>query len=176
MSDPRPRPQFGEYATPEEQYAARGLPAEQLAPIPEPVLAPSAPVADAASAPKPRRWDRILTFGLLAYGLITVFVNGSTYLNPAPMMNEAMAMLGIDGTFTSFASARTWGLVAALVMAFGWTITAILSVRRLRTGRLTWWVPIVGGVVTTILASACLVVPLMGDPAFLEYVRQVANT
>lgn len=172
MSDPRPRPQFGEYATPEQQRAARGLPEEPVAP-PAPVVPE---VSDAASAPvKANRFDRFVTFALLVYGLITVFTSGSSYLDVAPLMNQAMGMVGIDGEFTNFAAGRTWGLIAALVLATGWTLTAVLSVRRLRTGKLTWWVPVVGGVATTFLASICLVVPMMGDPAFLGYIQQSAG-
>lgn len=178
MSEPRPRPAYGEYATPEEQRAARGLPAEQQVPAPQPMMhAPIPPAGSDAAAPlpKPRRLDRIATFALLGYGLITVFISGSSYLNIVPFMNEAMTMLGIDGTFTNYESGRRWGLMAAVVLAVGWTLTAILSVRRLRARKLTWWLPIVGGIVTTMLASLCLVIPMMGDPAFIDYVTEMTG-
>nr|WP_262927701.1 DUF6264 family protein [Microbacterium sp. NIBRBAC000506063] len=86
MSDTRPRPQFGEYATPEQQRAAMGLPPETVAPAPALAPEPVAPSDGAASAPpKPRRrWDRFLTFALLAYGLITVISAGISYMNIAP--------------------------------------------------------------------------------------------
>ncbi len=172
MSDSRPRPQFGEYATPEQQRAAMGLPPEPVAP-PTPVApAPAEPVTAAA---KPRRLDRFLTFGLLAYGLVTVIFSGISYMNIAPTMTEAMRIAGIEGEFTNYAAGRTWGLIATIVLVIGWTLTALLSVRRLRAGKPTWWLPLVGGVVTMIVASVCLMVPLVGDPAFLEYVRQQAT-
>nr|WP_262927700.1 DUF6264 family protein [Microbacterium sp. NIBRBAC000506063] len=89
-------------------------------------------------------------------------------------MSEAMAIAGIEGEFTNYAAGRTWGMIATIMLVTGWTLTAILSVRRLRSERLTWWVPIVGGAVTMIVASTCLIVPLLGDPAFLEHIRQAA--
>ena len=38
----------------------------------------------------------------------------------------------------------------------------------LRAGRLSFWIPLVGGVVFTLLASVLLVVPLMSDPGLMQ--------
>lgn len=178
MSTPaeQPRPKYGEYATPEQQRALRGVPIEPAAPAGAPVVptAYGTPVAErpqsgASVRRKPRIWDLVVTIGLLAYGLFTVFTSGVQYLDPADVMNATMQMLGIEGEFTNIAAGRAWGTAAAAVLAIGWALTAWFSIRMLRRGRIAFWVPIVGGVVFTLIASICLTIPMMSDPAFIEY-------
>ncbi|MFD8767424.1 DUF6264 family protein [Microbacterium oxydans] len=183
MSDQRP--QYGELATPEEQRRAAGLP-----PIDEPVIAPAAaaspppavPGAVASSSPsggspakRAHPLDRFATIAMLAYGLINVVVTGLSYLDLPSVMNQTMKIIGIEGEFTNFASARTWGTIAAILLAVGWSVTAALSIRRLRRGRVTWWVPIVGAIVTMGVVSVCIAVPMMGDPAFIAHLEQMTR-
>lgn len=162
------RPQFGEYATPEEQRRLAGLPPVDAVAEETAVVAPAPAVAPAAQ-PRGRRWDRIITIALLAYGVVNVFMSGMSYLNLPDLMNQSMQILGIEGEFTNFAQGRVWGTVAAIVLVVGWVITAWLSMRRLRSGKITWWLPLVGAVVTILIASFCIAVPMMSDPAFMAY-------
>ncbi|MFT4156431.1 MAG: DUF6264 family protein [Microbacterium sp.] len=159
-------PRYGELATPEQQRIAAGLPpvSEMLAPEPE------EQIADAVAVPAPRRSaDRIATIALLAYGLFDVVTTGISYLDLPAVLTETMKILGIDGEFTQYAQGRLWGMIAAIVLAVGWVVTAVLSVRRLRRGRIAWWFPVVGAVGTVGLALICVVVPVLSDPAFIEY-------
>jgi len=166
------RPQYGEYATPEEQRRLAGLPPVDVAPAPVPV--PEAAVAaDPVATPRPRSWDRVITIALLAYGVVNVFLTGMAYMDLPTVMNQSMQVLGVDGEFTNFAQGRLWGTIATAVLIIGWVITAALSLRRLRTGKRTWWVPMVGAAVTTIIVSLCLTVPMMGDPAFIAYIESM---
>ncbi|MFS0893174.1 DUF6264 family protein [Microbacterium sp. 179-I 3D3 NHS] len=169
------RPRYGELATPEEQRRAAGLePTGEQAPAPiavEPVGVPRE-----ATDPTVRRThpvDRVVTIALLAYGLINVIVTALSYLDLTRVMNESMAILGIDGEFTNYAQGKLWGTVAAIVLIVGWSVTAWASIRRLRSGRITWWVPLVGAVATMLVASVCLAVPMMGDPAFVSYLENM---
>ena len=177
MTDQRPR--YGEIATPEEQRLARGLPLiDEAEPVPTaPAFpAPAHAPAPAVDAPRRRPVDRIVTIALLAYGRVNVVVTGLSYLDIGRVMNETMSILGIEGEFTNYAMGRPWGTIAAIVLVLGWCITAALSIRRLRRGRLTWWLPVVGAIVTVIVVSLCLAVPMMNDPAFLAYLEQTAGT
>jgi uncharacterized membrane protein YhaH (DUF805 family) len=169
------RPQYGELATPEEQRRAAGLPpvAEPSPAAGQPPIASSAPAETAPARSHPV--DRFVTIGLLAYGLVNVVVSGLSYLDPTRVMSETLAALGVDGEFTNIAQGRLWGTIAAVVLFAGWAITAALSIRRLRRGKLTWWVPLVGAVATIGLASICIVVPMLGDPAFVEYMNSIAG-
>ena len=65
MTDARERPEYGEYATPEEQAEAMGTP---TAPFVEAAIVEPEALADAAAAvtrPQPRRWDLVLTIALI---------------------------------------------------------------------------------------------------------------
>lgn len=170
MSDQRP--QYGELATPEEQRRAAGLPPLDQAP---PVLVDTAPAVaapQAAPAGRSRPVDRFVTIALLAYGLINVVMTGLSYLDFATAMNEVMRVVGVDNEFTNYAQGRLWGTVAAIVLVVGWSLTAAIAIRRLRRGLVAWWVPLVGAVVTMIVTSVCVSIPLVGDPAFMEYIAR----
>jgi hypothetical protein len=171
------RPQYGELATPEEQRRAAGLPPLGEVPPVLPVvqLPPTEPAAQAPSLSRSRPVDRFVTIGLLAYGLVNVVITGLSYLDLPTVMNESMKILGIDGEFSNFAQGKLWGTIAAALLVLGWALTAALSIRRLRRGTLTWWVPLVGAVVTMAVVSACIAVPMFNDPAFMAYLEQMSG-
>ncbi|MFJ4253155.1 DUF6264 family protein [Microbacterium sp. NPDC090003] len=165
------RPQYGEIATPEEQRRAAGLPPlSELPPVEAAVVVP----ATDAPSDSPRRAhpvDRFVTIGLLAYGLVNVVVTGLQYLDLPRVMNQVLSVLGASGEFTNFTQGRVWGTIAAVVLLAGWALTATLSIRRLRRGKLAWWLPLVGAVVTLGIASICVAIPMMGDPAFMSILQ-----
>lgn len=174
------RPQYGEIATLEEQRRAAGLPPLGEAPAAfatptegRPAQSAGAPSASAVARPRPV--DRFVTIALLAYGLINVVMTGLSYLDFSTAMNQMMSVLGVEGEFTNFAEGRIWGTIAAIVLAIGWSLTAVLSIRRLRAGKVSWWVPLAGAAVTLLIASVCAAIPLMNDPAFIDFVAKTAG-
>lgn len=177
-ADGRPRPQFGEYATPEEQRARIQRPevTESLeagvAPQPEPAPA-TASTAPTARGPLA---DRVATFVLLVYGLISTISTIVQLLDFPGYAERAAQILGADATYTALSAGYVWGAVASVVYAVGYLLTAWLTWRRLRRGRIAFWVPLVGFVATTLVAGACITVALMADPAFLSALTSaVAN-
>jgi hypothetical protein len=168
----RPRPQYGEYASPEEQRARIQQPApwqgEPAAPImtdlPEPAV-PSAPAAASEARPRPRQVDRIVAFALLAYGLVNVISSVAAFLDYGAYAETMLSMLGVDVPLSDPDAGTAWGIAAVLVLAIGWCVTTVVSVWNMRRGRVTWWIPLVGGVVFTFIAGALMIVPLMNDPA-----------
>lgn len=172
----RPRPQYGEYATAEEQRARIRQPdathaletGQPVMPAAEP--APAAPitvggVGAAGAPPRPRTVDRIVTVALLAYGLFTVLSSFPAFLDYGAYAQAMFAVMGVDAELADPAAGRPWGIAAAVVFAVGWIATALLSWWSLRRGRVTWWIPLVAGVVFTFAAGMLMVVPLMNDPA-----------
>ena len=160
----RPRPQYGEYATPDVQRAHIRQPDPRLQAAMAP--APVAPSVVPASAVRPARmWDRIVTIALLVYGLVSVLYSVPQYLDPARYAHTLLAVLGVDAELSDPASARGWGIAAVVVLTVGWLATAFLSWRNVRAGRLAWWIPVVGGVVCSLIAGVLLTVPIMSDPA-----------
>ncbi|KJL32931.1 DUF6264 family protein [Microbacterium azadirachtae] len=176
VEQPR-RPAFGEYATPEEQSRRAGRP---LVPPPAVHIPPTAPAAQPVTPTAPAEAagerpahpvDRMASIALLAYGLWNVITTVITYLNPSSLLTTLMQAMGISGTFTNYGQARTWGIVAGVVLIVGWIATAAWSVARLRRGKLTWWLPVAGGIVFGMLAAVCLMVPFFADPAVISYLN-----
>lgn len=166
------RPQYGELATPEEQRRAAGLPpvdAAPPAPAEAPASAPAAPVRPTSS------FDRIATIVLLAMGLVNVLSSVPGLLDLSSTMNRTLEMLGLEGEFTAYESARTWGLIAVFVLLAGYGTTAWLALRRLKARGLAWWIPIVGCIVVTVLMSICVSVPMFSDPAFVQGLQPPAG-
>lgn len=170
---PRPRPAYGEYATPEEQRAAIRQPMpEPAAPAPS-APQPASPVPGHARPARPttraatpsRAADRVVTFALLAYGLITVVGAAPQLWHFTEFAQTALDVAGIDATFTNTAQGDVWGPVGAIVYIVGWLVTAVLSWMSIMRGRVSWWIPLVGAILTSVAVTVCLTIPLFGDPA-----------
>lgn len=162
------RPQYGEYASPEEQRARAGLPplnAEPAASASAAAPAPT-PAPDAGGPVAPRPAGRLVTLVLLGLGLVNVLSSIPQFVNMSSTLTESMKMIGIDGEFTNYAAARTWGVVAVVILLFGYAATAWLSLRQLKRGKSAWWIPLVGFAVTMSLVSACVSIVMFSDPAF----------
>lgn len=179
----RPRPAYGEYATPEEQRARITQPdltwnleqgqdpdAAAAATSTSPVVAPRSTAAASTMVPaKGRRLaDRIATIALLTYGLINVIGSAPAMLDYEQYLGTVLSLMNVTGQLSDPAAARPWGIAAAFVLIIGWLLTAVLSWRSLSRGRLTWWIPLVGGIVFTVIAVILLVVPMASDPALMQ--------
>ena len=193
MSDPaeRPRPQYGEYATPEEQRArikqpdlTRLLETGQdpdalhgATPADSPSLAtkPAAAKPSAGTMPRGRFADRVVTIALLVYGLVNVVTGIPSMIDYGAYVSTVLSLMGVEGELADPAAGRPWGIAAALILAIGWMLTAYLSWRSLARGRVTWWIPLVAGIVFTFVTGVLLMVPIVSDPtlrnAILDSVR-----
>jgi len=165
--EPRPRPQYGEYATPEEQRAAIRSPEPEPAASADPPHPPTAPATTVAARPT-RMADRVITLALLAYGLVTVISAIPQLVDFSEFAKTWMTVAGVEGEFTNTAQGALWGGIGATVFAVGWLLTAVLAWWSLARGKLSWWIPLVGAIVTFLIVSVCLVVPLFGDDALVR--------
>jgi hypothetical protein len=168
--DARPRPQFGEYATPEEQRARIQRPevTESLeagvAPPREPTIGPAAP----STRDRGPLLDRVATLVLLVYGFVSVVSTIVQLLDFPGYAERAAQLLGVDATYTALSAGYAWGAVASVVYGVGYLITAWTTWRRLRRGRIAFWVPLVGFVGTTLIAGVCITIALTADPSFMS--------
>lgn len=171
--DPRPRPAYGEYATPEEQRAHILRPDPALTPHAPPVVStPPGPITFGAASgttdgtvPRPRVVDRIVTIALLTYGLFNVLSSVPAFLDFGVYLQSLSTVLGADVTLSDPAAAKPWGTAAAIVLIVGWIGTAAISLWSLSRRRLTWWIPLTAGVVFTVISGVLVMIPLMNDPA-----------
>jgi uncharacterized membrane protein YhaH (DUF805 family) len=190
MVDPegRKRPQFGEYATPEEQRASIQVPFDEAHPEPVPIPVtrsapptPSTPVENprpysAAPARGPagattRSGDRLATIALLAIGLINVVTTVPGLFHLSDTLDQTFKQMDI-GSFTATPVAAGVGIGLAVFYVLAWLATLALSLRRMRSGRISFWIPLVAGVVVTIVAMICFLALFFGDPSFMDYVTR----
>ncbi|MFC5500968.1 DUF6264 family protein [Lysinimonas soli] len=153
--DPRPAPQYGEYATPEEVAAARGpLPVEH--PEEHGTVGPSTLAQRLSTAPPPRgdrvasrrpagRWNAPITAFLLTLGAWFTISSIPGFLRFGSVLSQALAMYGITGV--SFGPVAQTAGVVLLVVSLLLLIGAIgLSVLMIRRGRRSVWIPLLAGI------------------------------
>jgi hypothetical protein len=142
MPDTRPAPQYGEYATPEEVAALRGLPIEVpvvVAPSPAPgTAAPRSAVSGV------RRYDRPVTIALLLFGLINFVQYAGAMLDFDTFLELATA--GTPTASIDFGEpARIGGYLLFGVSLLLFLVAGFVSVQLLRRKRAAFWVPLVAG-------------------------------
>ncbi|WJL95986.1 DUF6264 family protein [Microbacterium sp. ET2] len=178
-SDPRPRPQYGEYATPEEQRAriqqpdvtvaleTGAAPSEAAPGAPAPTPAPAEDGAPNLIASRRRFFDRVLTIALLVYAVFSVATAIPALVDYNGYVQTLFEFMGVAEAPDPSLNGRAWGVAASVVLGVGLLLTAAVSWIMLQRGKITFWVPIVGGVVFNLLSGALLMVPLLSDPALM---------
>ena len=228
MAEERPKPRYGEYATPQTQaeavadsmppvsplLAARpAAAADPAAPgaVSEPqrnagVVVPPAAGTDAAGSTesktqadnsvekssdgswwastnsaasvqsRPRkRWDLILTVALLAYGALNVASQVSQYSDITGFLNRMAELYPVFGTGTFVPTGReaAVGLGINVVNFALYLGTLLLSIRRLRQRKLSFFIPLIGGALAAITAAILLSSILASSPGFVGAVTGV---
>lgn len=177
MSDnDRPRPQYGEYATPQEQAKAiaKSQPppsrAEPPAPLAENRFSTPPPAVGSPEPVRARRSsaERLATIFLLALGLVYLVSGAPSYLALPATLDAVYEQWGI-GSYAATGFASAIGIAVVVSQALVWLAIAFIAVRRLRKGRSSWWVPIAGAVVTFVVTVILMAVVIMSDPAFTTY-------
>jgi uncharacterized membrane protein YhaH (DUF805 family) len=201
--DPRPRPRYGEYAP--EGWVSPVPPAEAAPPAPQagqapegaqPVQPPASwsphqgqsqgeggarpypgPPATPAALSTGRRVDRVATFvllGLAGYNVISNLVLVSSFSRSA-LATLAAAGYPVDD-FSRRAELQQAGGAIAIVSLVVFVPMLVWTIRRVRAGRITFWVPLTAGIVVTI-AQMLIVLPVfLGDPAFVQSVLDMSGT
>ena len=177
MSDDRPKPQYGEYATPQDQAKSIAKSQPPVSPLltPVPAAAPAPPAALAVPAQLPRRrrrWDIILSTALLTYGLLYVISGLFQFSNLSGFIDQVYEVLGV-GDFTPTGTEESVGLAINVVNVGLYIATVLLTVGLLRAGRLAFYVPLISGAVATIVSGVLLRAVISGDPAWINFLSSV---
>jgi len=168
-----PAPRWGEYApTPPSAPAPvePEAPREEWPPpaAPERVPPTSLRAARPGTAPP---WDRLVTVLLLGLGCINVIGGIPAMLGLAQTLDDTYASQGY-GHYTSDSLAAAIGIAINVVNVLLLVVAVALSVRRLRSGRLTFWVPLVAGASALIVTIALVSAAMLGDPALPAFLSQ----
>ncbi len=154
MTDPRPTPQYGEYATPAEVAAARGMTESELAaesapPAPPHAVAPPSrslssgpPVQPSGRGAQSRPPRHLLTMVLLAYGVWNTVTSIPTFLDLGGSLSESFSTLGY-GDIRFGTAAHVVGIVVILFSILLLIGAIALSLRRIRAGRSSLVVPLI---------------------------------
>ena len=168
MTDPRPKPQYGEYAppgwvSPVQQPAAPDAnpqrPTGRIAPKDAPTT--RRPVA--------RLWDRAVTGGLLALWAVLTIEGLFSFPQLPTTLDAIYAQMGI-GSFTMVDQARSAGIALAVIQVVLLSLTIWRSYRSMKRGKLSFYWPLVGFVVYFAVLMVVMAVVVFSDPAYQTYV------
>ena len=148
MTDSRPRPEYGEYATPEQQAAAMG---RAYVPPPEPETETETRVVARTAAPgkqtaaSPLRLggnlvDRFITIFQLGIGLVLLL--SSDFFHFGENANTDLAELGISQRIPVAIDHYGWLLLGANIVLL--LATFVWAYATLRRRRLAFYIPVVG--------------------------------
>lgn len=161
----RPRPRYGEYATPEEVARARGARAPDAPPAAPPGTALPRPLPPRARPP--RRGNNLITVLLLLFGIWNTVDSIPGYLDFGSVLSQAVALAGY-GSVEFGAVAHTAGIVL-LVVSLLLLIAAIgVSLRLIRDGRRSIWVPITAGALSVVVSVVVMTIVVANTPSLLD--------
>ncbi len=185
--DQRPRPKYGELAPegwtwspPPGANAHNHITPNAPAPATSSVNAPgNLPGHPAATSPylgstsaKKRgaapAWDRPVTLGLLVLGLLGLF-SAIAILRSIPEAVQTLYTQENLGTYTPAAGVAGVILMGQITQGAIWAVTALLSVLVTIRRRRAFYLPLIGGVVSTIAIFVFLTVILTTDPTLLNF-------
>ncbi len=166
--DERPRPQYGEYAPDGWTWQP---PSGEGTSDPAPQMSTPPPAAPAAGA---RPVDRVITVVLLAVAVLGALNTVLSLQQLAPQVQLVYDQQGI-GDYTPPTWLPTLVIVATIVQLGLLAVTIVWSVRRLRAGRLAFWVPLAGGAASVIVMMVLMSIVFLNDPAFLAYLDELTS-
>lgn len=181
MTDDRPRPQFGEYASREEQLARIQTPStEQLEPTPARDTAPASSSVPQGVDPRVvaasrARFNLVGTIVLLVYGFIEVVMNTPTFISLNILINDQLTVLG-DSLGTEFdpyqptSATGTAGIALVALWVALWVGAVLWSWRRVRAQKSAIWIPIVAGAIANIVAGVVITLLVFADPVIASQV------
>lgn len=186
MTEDRPRPQYGEYATPEQQATAAGQkfdPQAAARAVPPSHGATTPPPPDAATrfaAPEPGRRmvlvrhpvDRFFTIFMLGLGVFFLLTSIPSYLAFANTLETGYRQFG-GGKFPEPDLANQVGIWMLVAHSVLFLLTVLWAVRRISRGRVASFVPIIGFVLFIAVFVVAFVVLFSAEPS---YFQDVSNT
>jgi hypothetical protein len=128
--------------------------------------------------------DRFMTWGLLGLAVFWVMTSLGDYLNLNQYLNAVFDQLntmepGLNlEPYSNRGLANVLGLGIVLTQAVAMGLTFWWAIRRMRAGKMAFWVPVVGFSVSSVLVLAFLTAAFLGDSnawdTFFVYIQSSA--
>jgi len=128
--------------------------------------------------------DRFITWGLLALAAFSVITGLGDYLNLTQTLNAAYDQLnamepGLNlapYANPSIAKLLGWAVVMSQAVLIG--LTFWWAIRRMRSSKLAFWVPVVGFAASSVIVLVALILAFVADPtawdALLTYIQNTS--
>jgi hypothetical protein len=155
MTDPRPRPRYGEYAE---------VPPPPVEPVPAVEAGPPTTVRAR------RTWDVILTTVLLLWGVADVVTGFPQFARLGALVRQVADAQGwpeLASTAAADQVGATLNVIRLVLLVAAIAGALLLLSRR----RLAFWLPLTAGALATIVTVVGVVVVLLGDPGFAAYLQ-----
>lgn len=111
--------------------------------------------------------DRVATIILLVIGAFGALTSAQSMLGMGASFALIADALGISD-FTAPSWLGTLGTVSAIAFIAVYAVTLIYSIQRMRAGRITFWVPLVAGVVVVVATIIITTIALMSSPEIVS--------
>lgn len=133
---------------------------------------PAAATADrSADGVAPARRDRLITYILLAFGLLAV-LNSVSGISALPVsVKQAFEQMNVTATPPTDLLI-TLGWVTAAIHAVMWVVALLWSLSAIRRGKLSWWIPVLCGVIFVVIATVVIFAGFASDPTIMDAVIQ----
>ncbi|GAA2843823.1 hypothetical protein FB468_3284 [Leucobacter komagatae] len=114
--------------------------------------------------------DRIVTILLLVFGGFGALQSAFVMMGLSTMFNVMEGAPGIS-EITPPAWADLTGKAVGLALLVLYGLVLVFSIRRMRAGKITFWAPLVAGVVAFIVVMAVVAAAMMQTPELVEVLR-----
>jgi len=121
--------------------------------------------------PKRRSRDIIITTVLLLIGVYDVVISFSGFTALGSSLRSAFEQQGVDG-FASEELAASLGGTINVVRIVLLAIAIVVSLLLISRGKLAFWVPLAAGVASALTVLVCVLVVVISDPGFAQYVAE----
>jgi hypothetical protein len=131
----------------------------------------AATVDRSADGVAPARRDRLITYILLAFGLLAV-LNSVSGISALPVsVKQAFEQMNVTATPPTDLLI-TLGWITAAIHAVMWVVALLWSLSAIRRGKLSWWIPVLCGVIFVVIATVVIFVGFASDPTIMDAVIQ----
>lgn len=111
----------------------------------------------------------VLTVGLLVFGIVSIFQNLNDFSHPGDVINQALASMHANSDKfpdVTYVATSTTALVGGMLLTLqgaNFGLIAWWAVTRLRSGKVSFWVPIVGAAISSTLTFIAMILLMLSD-------------